>query len=124
MPASPTGLSLVSITNIEVDLQFTGVAGADHYDIYRSSSAEDVGSKINLSPIPQTISPYTETYADNVANSTIPPAPGNLYFYRAVSVDVSGNISVPSVSLEVMNTYPPLLTPEAPILIEVQQRGS
>jgi fibronectin type 3 domain-containing protein len=124
MLPTPTGLSLTSVANTEIDIQFTGVAGADHYDVYRSSSVQDVGSKINLAPVPQTASPYTTAYADNAVNSLIPPVPGNLYFYRVVAVDGAGAISVPSVSLEVMDIYPPLMTPEAPILIEVEQRGS
>jgi fibronectin type 3 domain-containing protein len=124
MLGSPTALVLVSVLSNEIDIQFTGVAGADHYDIYRSSSAQDIGSKINLSAVPQTASPYTVSYADKASNSVVAPAQGNLYFYRAVAVDALGAVSIPSSSLEVMNVYPPLLTPEAPILLEVQQRGS
>lgn len=124
MLAPPTGLLLTGISATEIDIQFTGVALADHYDMYRSSSVQDVGSKINNASIPQTAGPYTTTYADNAANSNIPPVPGNLYFYRAVAVDGTGAISIPSVSLEVMDAYPPFLTPDAPILIAVQERGS
>jgi hypothetical protein len=124
MLAPPTALILLSISPTEIDIQFTGVAGADHYDVYRSVSSQDIGSKINISPIAQTVSPYTTTYADNPTNSVIPPVPGNLYFYRAVAVDSLGAISIPSLSLEVFDTYPPLLTPEAPIMISVQERGS
>lgn len=74
-----------------------------------------------MAPLPQTLSPYTTTYADNATNSLIPPVPGNLYFYRVVAVDGTGAIGVPSVSLEIMDTYPPLLTPESPILISVEE---
>jgi hypothetical protein len=124
MLAPPTGLLLTGISATEIDIQFTGVALADHYDVYRSSSVQDVGSKINNSPIAQTADPFTTTYADNAANSVIPPVQGNIYFYRAVAADSLGNISIPSISLEVLDTYPPLLTPEAPVLISVQERGS
>lgn len=100
LPA-PVGLVLLasSIVPPSATIQWPQVTGADHYDLYRSGLARDIGSKINVNPILQA---PTLTFLDDGVNSTSPPPIGVQQFYRAVASDISGNISLPSLALPVI----------------------
>jgi hypothetical protein len=119
----PTNLTLISSLPNIVSFQFTGAAGVDHYDVYRSTDAEQVGVAINVNPIPEPISPYAVVFLDDGLNTTSPPVGPNVYYYRAVAVDSFGNISLPSNALVVNVNLPQDLTPEQTQLVSVEERG-
>lgn len=124
MPDAPVNLTVLSAVPGSVSLQFTGSASIDHYDMYRSLNEYEVGEKINLSPIPQTASPYTVGYVDNAVNSNIPPSAPGIYFYKAVAVDALGNISLPSSDVRVSLGYPQDITPKQATIISIEEMGA
>lgn len=102
-PQAPTGGAIVSfvLSPPSVIVQFTGSAGVDHYDMYRSPTATDIGTKINVAPIPEPATPFNFQFTDDGISSTSAPPVGIKQYYRAVAMDISGNISLPSSALPV-----------------------
>lgn len=124
MPDAPTNLEVLLIAPGEVTLQFTGADLVNHYDIYRSTDETLVGDKINISPVPQVASPFTVTYVDNVVNSVVPPTAPGIYYYKAVAVDATGAISLPSNEARASVGLPQDITPKQATIIAVEERGN
>lgn len=127
MIPTPTGLTLISATPGVVVMAFLGAIGVDHYDMYRSTNPDQLGSKINVAPIAEPGGPdFTVTFTDDgIASTSAPDGPAT-YSYRAVAVDGAGNISLPSDSLDVpisVNQEPDF-TPKQIHLRCVEQRGN
>jgi len=75
-----------------VSLKWTGGAGVNHYDLYRSAAALQLGQKINVAPLVDSGSPnYTVTVTDDGISTTSAPAVGTPLYYRLVAADALGN---------------------------------
>ena len=102
LPA-PTGGTLVSVavSPPSAVVRFTGSAGVDHYDVYRSATSTGIGEKVNVAPVPQSASPFLFSFQDDGVASVSAPEVAQPYYYRAVAVDAGGNISLPSAAVPV-----------------------
>lgn len=99
---SPSNGRILAVSAVppSITVAFDGVGAADHYDVYRSESARDIGDRINVSPIAQPFaSPWTFELVDDGVSSVSAPNAATQYFYRAVAVDALGNISLPSAAV-------------------------
>ena len=124
MPTAPTGLQVVSVMVGSVELSFTGSADADHYDVYRSMDGLSFGAKVNASPIPATADPFSVSFTDGAGSSIDPPVQNGNYYYKAVSVDSSGNVSLPSNTAMSVVGFSVEVTPLQATLIALEQRGN
>jgi len=124
MPTAPNGLQVVSVMVGSVGLSFTGSSDADHYDMYRSMDGLSFGSKVNALPIPATPTPFSASFTDGAGISIDPPVQNGNYYYKAVSVDSSGNVSLPSNTAMSVVGFSTEVTPLQATLISVEQRGN
>jgi fibronectin type 3 domain-containing protein len=77
IPEVPASLSASDGTKVDqVDITVTEVTGATKYEIYRSSSAEDMGTKLGTSA------------SHLIADTTV--TPGTYYYYRAKACNSAG----------------------------------
>ena len=120
----PSSLTLISSAVGIVVFQFTGAAGVDHYDVYRSSAPGQVGAKINVNPIPEPVSPYITNFSDDGINSIQAPVAPGVYFYRVVACDNAGNISLPSDVLGISVDLPQQITPPQAEISSVTSLGN
>jgi RHS repeat-associated protein len=101
--SAPSNLTAPSTSNTQVTLQWTGITGADHYEIERTSNISQNFQAIGTS--------QTATFSDTgVAQDTA-------YLYRVRAVDASGNKSAPSnvrLATTVAFTDNPLADPQNP----------
>lgn len=127
IPPTPVDLTLISATPGTVIFEFTGAVGVDHYDVYRSLSPDEIGTVINVAPVPQPgMAPYLVQFQDDGVFSTSAPDGPATYVYRVVAVDIGGEISLPSDALEVPVTVnqTPDLTPQQMNIVQVELRGN
>ena len=97
-PATPTAMT-VSAGNNEVTISWGTVAGATSYNIYRSTTAGEQGSRVGTSS--------TTSYVDTTAVN------GTTYLYLVTAVNAGGESSPSSQSAGVTPTAPVTL-PAAP----------
>jgi len=79
-----SGITASNAASASVNLPWTAVAGADHYDIYRSTSPGVLGGKINGSNI------TTSNYIDSTATNW------TTYYYTLMAVNAAGAESLES----------------------------
>ena len=123
IPSAPINLVVVSAIPLAVTLRATGSTGVDHYDVYRSTTESMMGDKINVSPIPQSVDPYTVNFVDDGVSSTVPPVGPTVYFYRMVAVNADGQ-SIPSTAVPASVGFPQDVTPVQATLVKVEVRGN
>jgi fibronectin type 3 domain-containing protein/6-phosphogluconolactonase (cycloisomerase 2 family) len=102
-PAAPANVSgTVGIGYIDLAWQVNSETDFDHYDIYRSTNPDDIGSIIGTAS--------ASGYHDHNTTYDV------LYYYAIVAVDASGNESDPSDSFPILMVN---LVPTAPTGITV-----
>lgn len=124
MVPSPTNLSVISEVPGKVQFSFTGDINIDHYDIYRSLDPNTIGIKINTNPVSEPVSPYLCSFSDDGINSIQAPVSPDVYFYRVVAIDGSGNISFPTDALAVAVNLPQEITPPQAKISKIETRGN
>jgi beta-glucanase (GH16 family) len=88
LPAIPTGLDITSCTQNSITLSWNAAAGAQSYNIYRSTSRFGTYVKINTEPITST------TYTDTNLTTTS-------YYYKVTAVNENGETKMSEpISLE------------------------
>ena len=121
----PANLKIISSVSGSVVINFDGVKGVDHYDVYRSDVEGTIGPKINLAPIPQSAFPdYLTSYTDDLVNSVAPPTAPDVYYYVVVAVDLNNNVGLPSDYAIARVGYPQEITPEQVVILSVESAGN
>jgi hypothetical protein len=84
----------------------------------------EIGTKINVNPIPEVADPFIISFQDDGINSIQAPVAPDVYYYQVIAVDGSGNVSLPSNALAVSVNLPQEITPVQAKILKVQTLGN